>query len=86
MRFLLAFVLSFVSVFAIAQAPPMIVGGPQGIDVTRLLVRNWMTTPIYTDTPAAPLTGSGWPGRGYLITVIKNETACQNCPPKDTLS
>ena len=84
MRFLLAFVLSFVSLFAIAQAPPMVLGGPQGIDVTRLLVRNWMTTPIYVDTPAAPLTGSGWPGRGYLITVIKNETPCVNCPPKDT--
>ena len=84
MRFLLAFVLSFVSVFAIAQAPPMTVGGPQGINVTRILTQSWMSTPIYTDTPVTPLTGFGWPGRGYLITVVRNETPCQNCPPKDT--
>lgn len=70
MRFLLAFVLVFVSVFASAQAP-MVLGGPQGIDVTRILARNWMSIPIYIDTPAAPLTGSGWPGKGYIIQVAK---------------
>ena len=70
MRFLLAFVLIFVSVFASAQ-PPMVLGGPQGIDVTRILARNWMSIPIYIDTPAAPLTGSGWPGKGYIIQVAK---------------
>jgi hypothetical protein len=70
MRFLLAFVLLFVSVFASAQAP-MVLGGPQGIDVTRILARNWMSIPIYIDTPAAPLTGAGWPGKGYIIQVAK---------------
>ena len=72
MRFLLAFALCFVSVFVNAQtAPPMVLGGPQGIDVTRILARNWMSIPVYSDTPAAPLTGSGWPGRGYIIQVAK---------------
>jgi len=84
MRFLLSFLLVFICVFATAQVPPMVIGGPQGIDVTRILTRNWMNVPIYLDTPAAPLTGSGWPGRGYLITVVKNESPCQSCPPKDT--
>lgn len=84
MRFYLSFLLVFLCVFATAQVPPMVIGGPQGIDVTRILARNWMSTPIYADTPSTPLTGAGWPGRGYLITVIKNESPCQNCPPKDT--
>jgi hypothetical protein len=85
MKFILSSLLVFLCVFAKAQVPPpMVLGGPQGIDVTRLLARNWMSTPIYTDTPSSPLTGAGWPGRGYLITVVRNETACQNCPPKDT--
>lgn len=70
MRFLLAFALCFVSVFASAQVP-MVLGGPQGIDVTRILARNWMSIPTYTDTPAAPLTGSGWPARGFIIHVAK---------------
>jgi len=62
-------------VFAIAQAPPMVIGGPQGIDVTRILSRNWMAIPIMTDTPAVPLTGAGWPGRGYIVHVAKaNDT------------
>lgn len=75
MRFLLAFVLSFISLFAIAQAPPMVLGGPQGIDVTRILSRNWMAIPVMTDTPAAPLLGSGWPGKGYIVHVAKaNDT------------
>jgi hypothetical protein len=76
MRFLLAFVLTFLSVFAIAQAPPMVLGGPQGIDVTRIVSRNWMAIPIMSDTPVAPLTGSGWPGKGYIVHVAKaNDTA-----------
>ena len=72
MRFLLAFVLSFISVFAIAQAPPMIIGGPQGISVTRINAQNWMALPIYVDTPVAPLTSIGWPPRGFMIQTIKN--------------
>jgi hypothetical protein len=73
MRFLLAFVLSFISVFVLGQsAPPMKVGGPQGIDVTRLLSRDWLSVPIYIDTPAAPLTGAGWPGAAYLIQATKS--------------
>lgn len=71
MRFLLVFALCFVSLFASAQIP-MAVGGPQGIDVTRILARNWMSIPTYTDTPAAPLTGTPWPGRGYIIQVAKS--------------
>jgi hypothetical protein len=70
MRFLLVFAFCFVSLFASAQIP-MAVGGPQGIDVTRILARNWMSIPTYTDTPAAPLTGTPWPGRGYIIQVAK---------------
>lgn len=73
MRFLLAFVLSFISVFALGQsAPPMKVGGPQGVDVTRLLSRDWLSVPIYIDTPAAPLTGAGWPGAAYIIQATKS--------------
>jgi hypothetical protein len=50
----------------------MAVGGPQGIDVTRILARNWMSIPTYTDTPAAPLTGTPWPARGFIIHVAKS--------------
>jgi hypothetical protein len=71
MRFYLSFLLVFLCVFATAQVPPMVIGGPQGIDVTRILARNWMSIPIYIDTPVAPLTGSGWPGKGYIIQVAK---------------
>lgn len=75
MRFLLSFVLIFISVFASAQVP-MVLGGPQGIDVTRILTRNWMSIPVMSDTPAAPLTGSGWPGKGYIVHVAKaNDTS-----------
>ena len=70
MRFLLVFVLSFISVFAVAQVP-MAVGGPQGIDVTRILARNWMAIPVMSDTPVAPLTGVPWPVRGFIVQVAK---------------
>jgi hypothetical protein len=71
MRFLLAFVLSFISVFAIAQAPPMAIGGPQGITVKRALIEDWISIPIMSDTPVAPLIGATWPGRGYIVHVAK---------------
>ena len=72
MRFLLAFVLSFISLFAVAQvAPPMILGGPQGINVTRALVTNWLSIPTYTDTLNSNPGGAPWPGRGYIIQVVK---------------
>jgi len=72
MRFLLVFVLSFVSLFAIAQAPPMALGGPQGITSTRINAQSWLSIPVYVDTPAAPLVGIGWPPRGFMIQTIKN--------------
>ena len=73
MRFLLSFLLFFVCVFANAQqTPPMKLGGPQGIEVNRSLNKFWMSVPIYVDTPVAPLTGSGWPGSGYIIQASKN--------------
>lgn len=72
MRFLLLTLLVFVSVFVSAQAPPMSLGGPQGVNVKRILMQDWMSVPIYVDTPASPLTGSGWPGSGYVIQAIKN--------------
>jgi hypothetical protein len=72
MRFLLVFVLSFVSLFAIAQAPPMAVGGPQGITSARINAQSWLSVPIYVDTPVAPLVGIGWPPRGFVIQTIKN--------------
>lgn len=86
MRFYLSFLLVFICVFATAQVPPMAIGGSQGIDVSRVLIRNWMSVPLYVDTPSSPLTGSGWPGRGYLILVTKPDTciAGNACPPKDT--
>lgn len=74
MRFLLVFVLSFVSLFAIAQAPPMVLGGPQGINVTKALVTSWLSVPTYADTPIAnPGPGpSPWPGKGYVVQVVKS--------------
>ncbi len=86
MRFYLSFLLVFICVFATAQVPPMAIGGSQGIDVSRVLIRNWMSVPLYVDTPSSPVTGSGWPGRGYLILVTKPDTciAGNDCPPKDT--
>jgi hypothetical protein len=87
MRFLLAFVLCFISVFAVAQVP-MAVGGPQGITVTRINAQDWMAVPIMADTPVAPLTGTGWPGRGYIVFVARPDSACNplpaTCPPRDT--
>jgi hypothetical protein len=83
----LAFVLCFISVFAIAQVP-MAVGGPQGITVTRINAQDWMAVPIMADTPVAPLTGTGWPGRGYIVFVARPDSACNplpaTCPPRDT--
>lgn len=73
MRFILSFLLVFLCVIVNAQtAPPMKVGGPQGIDATRLLSREWLSVPIYIDTPVAPLTGGGWPGAAYVIQATKN--------------
>ena len=73
MKFILSSLLVFLCVFAKAQtAPPMKVGGPQGIDATRLLSRDWLSVPIYIDTPVAPLTGGGWPGAAYVIQATKN--------------
>jgi hypothetical protein len=87
MRFLLVFVLSFISVSAVAQVP-MAVGGPQGITVTRINAQDWMAVPIMADTPVAPLTGTGWPGRGYIVFVARPDSACNplpaTCPPRDT--
>jgi len=87
MRFLLVFVLCFISVFAVAQVP-MAVGGPQGITVTRINAQDWMAVPIMADTPVAPLTGTGWPGRGYIVFVARPDSACAplpaTCPPRDT--
>ena len=87
MRFLLVFVLCFISAFSFAQVP-MAVGGPQGITVTRINAQNWMAVPIMADTPVAPLTGTGWPGRGYIIFVARPDSACNpapaTCPPRDS--
>jgi hypothetical protein len=64
----------------------MNIGGPQGINVKRILTQDWMSVPVMNDTPIAPLTGAGWPGKGYLIFVTKPDTciAGNDCPPKDT--
>jgi hypothetical protein len=66
----------------------MAVGGPQGITVTRINAQNWMAVPIMADTPVAPLTGTGWPGRGYIIFVARPDSACNpapaTCPPRDS--
>jgi hypothetical protein len=87
MRFLLVFVLCFISVFAVAQLP-MSIGGPQGITVTRINAQDWMAVPIMADTPVAPLTGTGWPGRGYIVFVARPDSSCAplpaTCPPRDT--
>lgn len=86
MRLLLLFVFSFISFAAFSQAPAMNIGGPQGINVKRILSQDWMSVPVMNDTPIAPLTGAGWPGKGYLIFVTKPDTciAGNDCPPKDT--
>jgi hypothetical protein len=66
----------------------MAVGGPQGITVTRINAQDWMAVPIMADTPVAPLTGTGWPGRGYIVFVARPDSACNPlpalCPPRDT--
>jgi hypothetical protein len=51
----------------------MAVGGPQGINVTKALVTNWLAVPTYADTPIAnPGPGpSPWPGKGYVVQVVK---------------
>lgn len=84
MRFILTYILVLVSFVVVGQAPPMSLGGPQGINVKRILAQDWMSVPIMTDTPAAPLTGSGWPGRGYIVFVARTDSACVGCPPSDT--
>jgi hypothetical protein len=71
MRFLLSFLLVFLCVFATAQVPPMILGGPQGISSKRVLAEQWISIPVMIDTPAAPLVGAPWPGRGYIAHVAK---------------
>jgi hypothetical protein len=71
MRFLLSFLLVFLCVFATAQIPPMILGGPQGISSKRVLAEQWISIPVMIDTPAAPLVGAPWPGRGYIAHVAK---------------
>jgi hypothetical protein len=63
----------------------MAIGGNQGISVKRILAQDWMSVPIMADTPVAPLTGSGWPGKGYLVFVAQNpDSVCVGCPPADT--
>lgn len=85
MRLLLFVVFSFISFVAFSQAPPMNIGGSQGINVKRILAQDWMSVPIMADTPVAPLTGSGWPGKGYLVFVAQNpDSVCVGCPPADT--
>jgi hypothetical protein len=84
MRLLLVFIFSFISIIAFSQAPPMNIGGPQGVNVKRILTQDWMSIPIMMDTPASPLTGSGWPGKGYLAFVAKADSTCLSCPPNDT--
>jgi hypothetical protein len=85
MRLLLLVVFSFISFVAFSQAPPMAIGGNQGISVKRILAQDWMSVPIMADTPVSPLTGSGWPGKGYLVFVAKNpDSVCVGCPPADT--
>jgi hypothetical protein len=75
MRFLLSFLLVFICVFATAQVPPMIIGGPQGINVKRILAEDWISIPVFTDTPSSPLIGAPWPGKGYIVHVAKaNDT------------
>lgn len=85
MRYILLVILVLISFGTSAQAPPMSIGGPQGINVKRILAQDWMSVPIMADTPVAPLTGSGWPGRGYVVFVAQNpDSICAGCPPADT--
>jgi hypothetical protein len=85
MRYILLVILVLISFGTSAQAPPMNIGGPQGINVKRILAQDWMSVPIMADTPVAPLTGSGWPGRGYIVFVAQNpDSICAGCPPADT--
>lgn len=85
MRYILLVILVLISFGTSAQAPPMNIGGPQGINVKRILAQDWMSVPIMADTPVAPLTGSGWPGKGYLVFVAQNpDSICFGCPPADT--
>jgi hypothetical protein len=85
MRYILLVILILVSFGVSAQAPPMSIGGPQGINVKRILAQDWMSVPIMADTPVAPLTGSGWPGKGYVVFVAQNpDSVCFGCPPADT--
>jgi hypothetical protein len=85
MRYILLVILVLISFGTSAQAPPMSIGGPQGINVKRILAQDWMSVPIMADTPVAPLTGSGWPGRGYVVFVAQNpDSICGGCPPADT--
>jgi len=75
MKFVLSFLLVFLCVFATAQVPPMVLGGPQGISSKRVLAEQWLSIPVMIDTPAAPLTGTPWPEKGYIVHVTKaNDT------------
>lgn len=75
MKFVLSFLLVFLCVFATAQVPPMVLGGPQGISSKRVLAEQWLSIPVMVDTPAAPLTGAPWPEKGYIVHVTKaNDT------------
>lgn len=71
MKFVLSFLLVFLCVFATAQVPPMVLGGPQGISSKRVLAEQWLSIPVMVDTPAAPLTGAPWPEKGYIVHVTK---------------
>ncbi len=75
MKFVLSFLLVFLCVFATAQVPPMVIGGPQGISSKKVLAEQWLSIPVMVDTPAAPLTGAPWPEKGYIVHVTKaNDT------------
>jgi len=84
MRFYLFLIATLISFSLFGQAPPMSIGGNQGISVKRLNVQDWMSVPILSDTPVAPLTTAGWPGRAYLVFVAKTNELCLGCPPADT--
>ena len=86
MRVLLIITVLIASLISFGQAPPMKIGGPQGIETKRILTQDWMSIPVLSDTPVAPLTGAGWPGKGYIVFVAKtgNCVGGNDCPPKDT--
>ena len=86
MRVLLTITVLIASLISFGQAPPMKIGGPQGIETKRILTQDWMSIPVLSDTPVAPLTGAGWPGKGYIVFVAKtgNCVGGNDCPPKDT--